>query len=90
MFNQSVSLVEFPELYNILFELDKILTFRIYNYENPEKFINEIEKNNTECINSTIVLRKKNHSLLNNNKINQNNILVFDVFPLKIEKILEQ
>ena len=90
MFNQSVSLVEFPELYNILFELDKILTFRIYNYENPEKFINEIEKNNTECINSTIVLRKKNHSLLNNNKINQNNILVFDVFPLKIEKILDE
>ena len=34
-------------------------------------------------------MRTKNHSLFSNTQINKNNILVFDVLPIKIEKILD-
>jgi hypothetical protein len=90
MFKQSVSLVEFPNLYNILFEIDNLFSFKIFNYENSKQFLQEIESNNIECINSTIIVNKKNQLLLSNNKINNNNILVLNKLPLKIEKIFDE
>jgi hypothetical protein len=90
MFKQSVSLVEFPNLYNILFEIDNLFSFKIFNYENSKQFLQEIESNNIECINSTIIVNKKNQLLLSNNKINNNNILVLNKLPLKIEKIFDK
>ncbi len=90
MFKQSVSLVEFPNLYNILFEIDNLFSFKIFNYENSKQFLQEMESNNIECINSTIIVNKKNQLLLSNNKINNNNILVLNKLPLKIEKIFDE
>jgi DNA-binding response OmpR family regulator len=49
-----------------------------------------MESNNIECINSTIIVNKKNQLLLSNNKINNNNILVLNKLPLKIEKIFDE
>ena len=90
MFKQSVSLVEFPNLYNILFEIDNLFSFKIFNYANSKQFLQEIESNNVECINSTIIVNKKNQLLLSNNKINNNNILLLNKLPLKIEKIFDE
>ena len=90
MFKQSVSLVEFSELYKILYEIKNLITFNIYNYQNTKDFISEIKLNNTECINSTFIIEKKNKSLLINNKINKNNILIFDKLPLRIDKVLDK
>ena len=90
MFKQSVSIVEFSELYNILNQIHDLFIFNILNYQNSKDFINEVESNNTECINSTIILNKKNNFLLSNNKLNKNNILVLDVTPLKIEALIDK
>jgi len=90
MSKQLVCLVEFSKLFNILEEIDNLFTFNILNYSNSKDFLKEIESENAECINSTIILEKKNHILFSNNKVNVNNILVFDRYPLKIEKILDK
>ena len=90
MFKQSVSLVEFSKLYNILYEINDLFSFNIFNYQNSKEFLKEIESNNNECINSTIIVDKKDHVLMSNNKININNILVMDTWPLKIEKLLDK
>jgi hypothetical protein len=90
MFKQSVSLVEFSKLYNILYESNDLFSFNIFNYQNSKEFLKEIESNNEECVNSTIIVDKKDHVLMSNNKININNILVMDTWPLKIEKLLDK
>jgi len=90
MFKQSVSLVEFSKLYNILYEINDLFSFNIFNYQNPKEFLKEIESNNAESINSAIIVDKKQHLLLSNSKININNILVMDTWPLKIEKIHDE
>ena len=90
MFKQSVSLVEFSKLYNILYESNDLFSFNIFNYQNSKEFLKEIESNNDECINSTIIVDKKDHVLMSNNKIDINNILVMDTWPLKIEKLLDK
>ena len=90
MFKQSVSLVEFSRLYNILHEINDLFSFNIFNYQNTKEFLQEIESNNTECINSTIIIDKPNQTLLSNSKINRNNILVLDILPLKIERLLDE
>jgi hypothetical protein len=90
MFKQSVSLVEFPILYNILHEINDLFSFNIFNYQSSQEFLQEIDSNNVECINSTIILSKQNNILSSNSKINRNNILVFNGLPLKIEEILDE
>tara|TARA_B110000263_G_scaffold102788_1_gene89918 strand:- start:323 stop:919 length:597 start_codon:yes stop_codon:yes gene_type:complete len=90
MFKQSVSLVEFSKLYNILHEINDLFSFNIFNYQNTKEFLQEIESNNTECINSTIIIDKPNQTLLSNSKINRNNILVLDTLPFKIERLLDE
>ena len=70
--------------------MNDLFSFNIFNYQTPKEFLNEIESNNYECINSTIIVDKKQHLLLSNSKININNILVMDTWPLKIEKILDE
>jgi len=90
MFKQSVSLVEFPKLYNILNEINDLFSFNILNYQTSKEFLKEIELNNLECLNSTIIVDKKQHILRSSSKININTILVMDTWPLKIEKILDE
>jgi hypothetical protein len=90
MFKQSVSLVELPKLYNIMFEINDLFSFNILNYQTSKEFLAEIESNNLGCINSTIIVGKKNHALFSNDKINTNNILVMETWPLKIEKLHDE
>ena len=88
MFKQSVNIVEFSQLYNILIEVNDLFKFNIYNYQKSEDFIHQIEINNIKCIDSTIIINKKNLILVN--KIDKNNILLIDEFPIKIEKLIEK
>ena len=88
MFKQSVNIVEFSQLYIILDEVNDLFKFNIYNYQKSEDFIHEIEINNIKCIDSTIIINKKNLFLVN--KIDKNNILLIDEFPIKIEKLIEK
>ncbi len=90
MFKQSVNIVEFPQLYNILVEVNDLFKFNIYNYKKSEDFIHEIEINNIKCIDSAIIINKKKKILTLVNKIDKNNILLIDEFPIKIEKLIEK
>jgi len=90
MFKQSVSIIECSKLYNILYEIKQIFSFNIYNYHSLKDFINKIEDNNIECINSLIIVDKNDNKLLSHKKINRNNILFFDKFPIRIEKFLDR
>ena len=89
MFNQFVSIVEFPLLYNILKEIEDLFNFNINNYNNSSDFIKEVDKNNTECLNSIIILEKKNNLLSSHIQINEGAIVIIDSLPLKIEKFID-
>ena len=90
MSKQSVNIVEFTKLYNILYEIKNLFSFNIHNYEKSEDFMHEIEMNNITCIDSVIVINKKNHNLFSVNEINKNNILLIDELPIKIEKLTDK
>ena len=90
MFKQSVNIVEFTKLYNILNEIKNLFAFNINNYQTFNDFIYKIESEKIEYANSIIVVEKKNHLLFSNKKINKNNILILNQFPFKIEKLLDK
>lgn len=90
MFKQSISIVEFPKLYNILQEIKKLFIFKIDNYLQPEDFIREINKNNTDCLNSIVILNKDNPILLNHTKVNKNNIIILNSLPIKINSFIDK
>ena len=90
MFSQSVSIVEFEKLYNILDEIKNLFKFNINNFKNSSDFINEIQSNNAECLNSIIIIDNKNDKLNSLSQIDKNAILVFNQFPLKISSFIDK
>ena len=54
MFKQSVNIVEFTKLYNILNEIKNLFAFNITNYKTSNYFIYKIESNKIEFVNSII------------------------------------
>ena len=89
MSNQSVSLVEFPELYNILLEIKHIFSFKIHNFETKEIFLKEFDsKKKDEFENSLIVLNPKINKIILNNQIKDNSFLIIKNLPLSIEKLI--
>ena len=90
MSKQSVNIVEFLNLYNILYEIKDLFIFHINNYKNSNHFLQDIESNYIDHDNSIIIVNKKKHELFSNNKINNRNILIIDEFPVKIEKLIDK
>ena len=90
MFNQSVNIVEFTKLYNILNEIKNLFSFNIYNYEKCEDLKHEIETKNIKCINSVIIINKENRNLFLGNKISKNKVLLIDKLPIRIEKLADK
>ena len=90
MFKQIISIVEFTILYKILSEIQDILKFEIQNYENNSDFEKSIEDNKIDTKHLTIITRSINQQLIKNTKLDIRKILVFDDFPLEIEKLIEK
>jgi len=90
MSDQSISIVEFPELYNILNEIDDFFKFNIKNYDVYDDFIKEIKANNPECLKSTIITNTKIKKLFLLSQIDKNTILTLDELPVKIEKLTDK
>ena len=90
MSDQSISIVEFPELYNILKEIDDFFKFNINNYEIFDDFINEIKASNLNCLKSTIITNTRSNKLFSQKQIDKNTILVLDELPIKIEKLIDK
>ena len=90
MSKQSVNIVDFSNLYNILHEVKDLFIFHINSYKNSNHLLQDIESNIIDQDNSIIIVNKKKHELFSNNKINNSNILIIDEFPLRIEKIIDK
>ena len=90
MSKQSVNIVEFSNLYNILHEIKDLFIFHMNSYKNSNHFLQDIESNIIDQDNSIIIVNKKKHELFSNNKINNSNILIIDQFPLRIEKLIDK
>ena len=89
MFNQSVSIVKFSPLYNILKEIEDLFKFQINDYKTYDDFLNEVNTNHSLFSKSIILVNKQKDKLSFQNKVNNNAILVFDEFPIKIEKLID-
>jgi len=85
MISQNVFIVNYNSLYEILDEIKENLSFKITKFENEDDF----RKNkNFDEKNILIISNSKNKLLINQN-ISEKNLLIFDILPLAINKIIE-
>ena len=86
MIKQTIHIIDFKTLYNILDEIRDYLKFQILHYKNEENFLNS---NDLNLIDSLILVRISNKVFLNNEKINRKKIFSIQNYPLKIDKLVE-
>ena len=89
MFNQSISIIEYLPLYNILIEIKSLFKFNINYYKSLDDFIDKIKSNNFRYSNTIVIVSNKDHKLFSIKDIDKNNILILDDLPLKIEKFID-
>ena len=80
-----VNIIDFPVLYNVLFEVKDFLNFEVINYENENAFLEKIEKE-TSIKNYTIVTK----TFLNNKNINQKSIIYLDNTPINFISLIDK
>ena len=80
-----VNIIDFPVLYNVLFEVKDFLNFEVINYENENVFLEKIEKENS-IKNYTIVTK----NFLNNKNINQKSIIYLDNKPINFISLIDK
>ena len=80
-----VNIIDFPVLYNVLFEVKDFLNFEVFNYENENIFLEKIEKENS-IKNYTIVTK----TFLNNKNINQKSIIYLDNNPINFVLLIDK
>ena len=86
MIKQTIHIIDFKVLYNILEEIKNYLKFEILYYKNEESFLNSYNLN----LNDSLILVKSDKQIfLNNEKINRKKIFSIQNYPLKIDKLVE-
>ena len=80
-----VNIIDFPILYNVLFEVKDFLNFEVVNYENENVFLEKIEKENS-IKNYTIVTK----TFLNNKNINQKSVIYLDNKPINFISLIDK
>ena len=82
---QSVFIINFNSLYEILDEIKENLSFTIIKIDNEEDFKKKFDLNRLDYL----VISKTDHKLLLNNNITDKNFLDFIDLPLSSKKLLE-
>jgi len=90
MFKQTINIVQFPTLHEILTEINDILKFQIINYKDNKGFIANLEKKTSNQKNLTIITNPLNLNLINSKILDERKILTFKELPLKIFEIIEK
>ena len=86
MIKQTIHIIDFKVLYNILEEIKNYLKFEILYYKNEESFLNSYNLN----LNDSLILVKSDKQIfLNNEKINRKKFFFVQNYPLKIDKLVE-
>jgi hypothetical protein len=86
MIKQTIHIIDFKVLYNVLDEIKDYLKFQIFHYKNEENFLNS---NNLNLNDSLILVKSNKQIFLNNEKINKKKIFSIQNYPIKIDKLVE-
>ena len=86
MIKQTIHIIDFKVLYNILNEIKDYLKFQILYYKNEENFLNA---NNLNLNDSLILVSPDNKVFLNNGKISGKKISSIPNYPITIDKLVE-
>ena len=82
---QSVFIINFNSLYEILDEIKENLSFKIIKFENKEYFKKKLDLDRIDCL----LISKTDHKLLLNDNITDKNFLDLNDLPLSLKKLLE-
>ena len=85
MISQNVFIVNYNSLYEILDEIKENLSFKITNFENEDDF----RKNKNFDEKNILIISNSKNKLIVNQNISEKNLLIFDILPLAINKIIE-
>jgi len=80
-----VNIIDFPVLYNVLFEVKEFLNFEVVNHESINVFLEKIQKDSSTK-NSIIVTK----NFLNHKDINQKSIIYLDNKPIKFLSLIDR
>ena len=86
MIKQTIHIIDFKILYNILDEIKYYLKFQILHYKNEEIFLNSNDLNLND---SLILVKPDNKVFLNNGKISRKKIFSIPNHPITIDKLVE-
>ena len=86
MIKQTIHIIDFKILYNILDEIKYYLKFQILHYKNEEIFLNSNDLNLND---SLILVSPDNKVFLNNGKISGKKISSIPNYPITIDKLVE-
>jgi len=85
MISQNVFIVNYNSLYEILDEIKENLSFKITKFENEDDF----RKNKNFDEKNILIISNSKNKLIVNQNISEKNLLIFDILPLPINKIIE-
>ena len=77
MIKQTIHIIDFKILYNILDEIKNYLKFQILHYKNEENFLNS---NNLNLNDSLILVKSNKQIFLNNKKLAEKKFFLFQTF----------
>ncbi len=80
-----VNIIDFPVLYNVLFEIKEFLNFEVVNHESINVFLEKIQKDSS-AKNSIIVTK----NFLNHKDINQKSIIYLDNKPINFLSLIDR
>ena len=80
-----VNIIDFPVLYNVLFEVKEFLNFEVVNHESINVFLEKIQKDSSTK-NSIIVTK----NFLNHKDINQKSIINLDNKPINFLSLIDR
>ena len=86
MIKQTIHIIDFKVLYNILDEIKNYFKFQILYYKNEESFLNS---NNLNLNDSLILVKSNKQIFLNNKKISRKKIFSIPNYPITIDKLVE-
>ena len=84
-----VNFVQLTVLHNILNEIKNLLSFDIQNYPTEEEFLKDLNKNKS-LSKSTIITNSNVRFKSASVNIDKRNILVFDNFPIQLNKLIDK
>ena len=85
MTTQKILIINFNSLYEILDEIKENLSFKIIKFENEDDF----RKNKNFDEKNILIISNSKNKLIVNQNISEKNLLIFDILPLAINKIIE-